>query len=322
MARVFIDGFEAGDLKLWDVIGETPDMVSSIAGMDGTYCVYVGSSEYFQRALPAAAEYYFAFRFIPDSASIVNIIKLYAGATAIGLITRSSAGFLEARVGSTVVATGPALLLLTTYLIEVRYKIANSGGIIQVKADGILVIDYSGDTQPGADTTMNQMRLGYDGGSNFGAAWFDNVVVDNAAWPGNTNIQAIRPTGAGAAANWTPSAGNNWDCVEEVPANETDYVATNTANIVDTYVTGNMTGLVSLVKCVQVQALTKFEGAPTPANLQLVVRPVATDRVSASIAIPAASAQLSAIWETNPDTANAWAESEINGSEIGVKAVA
>jgi hypothetical protein len=57
--------------------------------------------------------------------------------------------------------------------------------------------------------------------------------------------------------------------------------------------------------------------------LQLVVRSDGANYVSSSKAIPAVSPDnLSAIWETDPDTSNAWDESGVNNAEFGFKAVA
>jgi hypothetical protein len=121
---------------------------------------------------------------------------------------------------------------------------------------------------------------------------------------------------------WSPSTGDNYACVEEVPASETDYVKVNAIGNIDTYAAGNLVGTVGSVKCVQVQALAISEGAPTPTRLQLVARSGAVDYFSADILVPATSATLANIWETDPATAAAWTEGGVNAMEIGVKAVA
>ena len=82
MARVFIDGFEAGDLKLWnDFSGAT--ITTGVSGMDGTYCCYITAdgNYYLRKIVAAAAEYYCAFRLRPHGYSPTKIIKFLSEST-------------------------------------------------------------------------------------------------------------------------------------------------------------------------------------------------------------------------------------------------
>ena len=327
MARVFIDGFEAGDLKLWNlVVGAY--ISSGVAGMDGTYCLNCdGFGDYYaHKYLPAAPEYYLAFRYRGSSAQYASsMCYFFNGTTQLARLRRNpSSGFLEIRRGTgygTVLATGAiAVNVGTPVLIEVHYKPHNTEGVFQVKVGGILDIDFTGDTTDGA-TAIDAIRLGGDSGY-YSSCWFDNVVIDNAAWPGNTKIQAIKPTGAGNSTQWTPSAGGNYQCVDEVPPSESDFVSTNTIGHLDLYAAGDLVGTIGSVKCVQLQALAKAEGSPSPHNLQLAVRTNGADYFSGDKAVPSSSTQLSNLWEANPATAAPWQEAEVNAMEIGVKAVA
>jgi len=56
---------------------------------------------------------------------------------------------------------------------------------------GVLDITSTANTTDDA-TAIDGIRVGGDGGY-YSSCWFDNVVLDNAAWPGDTLIQAIRP---------------------------------------------------------------------------------------------------------------------------------
>jgi len=155
--------------------------------------------------------------------------------------------------------------------------------------------------------------------SNPNTIQFDNVVIDNTSWPGKTNIQAIRPTGAGNSTQWTPSAGNNWDCVDEVPASDADNVVTNANDQVDFYAAGNLVGAIDSVVCVQVQARAVKEGAPTPQNLALGVRTGGADYFSSDKAVPTAAKSLFNLWAQNPNTAALWTKTDVDGAEIGIK---
>jgi hypothetical protein len=107
--------------------------------------------------------------------------------------------------------------------------------------------------------------------------------------------------------------------VEEIPASDSDNVTVNSNDQVDTYAAGNLTGSIGSVVCVQVQARAVKEGASTPQNLALVVRTGGTDYPSADKAVPTVAKSLCNLWETNPNTAVAWTESDVNGAEIGIR---
>jgi len=327
MARVFIDGFEAGDLKLWDlVVGAY--LSSGVSGMDGTYCLNCdGFGDYYaHKYLAAAPEYYLAFRYRGSSAQYASsMCYFFNGTTQLARLRRNpSSGLLGIRRGTgsgTLLATGAiAVNVASPILIEVHYKPHNTEGVFQVKVGGILDIDFTGDTTDGT-TAIDGIRVGGDG-TYYSSCWFDNVVVDNAAWPGNTKIQAIKPAGVGNSTQWTPSAGGNYQCIDEVPPSESDFVSTNTIGHLDLYAAGDLAGTIGSVKCLQLQALARAEGSPTPHNLQLAVRTNGADYFSGNKAVPSSSAQLSSLWEANPATAAPWQEAEINAMEIGVKAVA
>ena len=83
MARVFIDGFESGKTDLWDlVVGAS--IASGIAGMDGNYCLSCDAfgDYYAHKYVPAAAEYYLAFRYRGSAASYAgSMCYFFNGAT-------------------------------------------------------------------------------------------------------------------------------------------------------------------------------------------------------------------------------------------------
>lgn len=327
MARIFIDGFEAGEHDMWD--GENNATVISSAGLDtdGDYCLDLNNNaEYIQKNITADDEMYFAFLYRPTvDANSKGMLTLLKDSTVLVQVRKNTTSKkIEVTRGATLVDTGTHLLNQnTTYLIEIHAKIADAGGAIDVKVDGVSDITFSGDTKVGADTQFNSAVLGYVVTPYASAyCYFDNFIMDDAAWIGDTKIQKILPTGAGNSTNWTPSAGNNWDCVDERPASDADYVSINAVDTVDTYAAGNMAGSIDSVKCVQIQSRTESDGAPTPTNLKLVVRSGATDYLSADKAVPAAPAGLSNLWELNPNGSVAWTETTVNALELGIKSAA
>lgn len=329
MARVFIDGFESGDRDMWDAENNATVVSSAGLDMDGDYCLDLNSStEYAQKNITATDEMYFAFLYrSTDSNSSEQILSVYNGATPLLHIEVDAYNDklikLKRGTTTTLVSGNKIINVNTTYLIEVYFKIADSGGRATVKVDGVQDIDFTGDTKPDANTQFDRVRLGYGPSSGYTAyAYFDNFIMDDAAWIGDTKIQAVVPTGAGNTTGWTPSAGANWQCVDEKPASDADYVSINSNDVTDTYATENMAGTIGSVKCVQVQARSRTDGSPTPTNLKLAVRSGATDYLSGDKTVPVSEKGLWHLWENNPADAAAWEEADINAMEIGIKSAA
>ena len=328
MARIFIDGFESGEHDLWDTESNATVISSAGLDMDGDYCLDVNAiGEFIQKIITATGEMYFAFLYRPTTnASHLNVASFPNGSTdMIQILRHNVTNYLQAHRGTTLLEIGSiAISVNTTYLIEVYVKISDTVGKVYTKVNGIEDITFDGDTKVGADTQFNRVNLGYWNTANGakGYAYFDNFIMDDADWIGNTNIQAVVPTGAGTTTAWTPSAGDNYTCVDELPPSDVDYVSTNTVDLTDTYATGDLVGTIDTVKCVQVQSRCLYDGSPTPTNLKLVVRSGGADYLSGDNLVPVAAKSFAYLWELNPADAAAWEEADVNAMEIGVKSAA
>ena len=125
----------------------------------------------------------------------------------------------------------------------------------------------------------------------------------------------ITATGAGTTTGLTPSAGANWQCVDEVPPNTTDYVSGSVVDVYDTYaltdlaVAGNMSGIVQEVYAVKMDA-----GA---ANVAHVIRSGGTDYTGSDFALSMSWARYMRIRGANPNTAAAFTKADIDALEMG-----
>lgn len=324
MALAFIDGFENGGTDLWDSVSTPSVVTASTYGMNGSYAVRLyGGTFWVQKNITAASEYYFAFWLNTQASNSERILEVRSGTTTLCSLWRTADanGVLKAYsgYGSSLLATGTATTPNSTVRkLGVWIKIDDTVGRFKVIVDGVTDIDYTGDTKPGADTTFDNVVIGARTGEpNF---VFDNFFVDTASMPIGMYIQATVPTGAGATTGYTPSTGANYTCVDERPASDTDYVYTNTADIADSYATGDLTGNIGPVRCVQVQARAKYEGSAAVTDVALLVRSGGTDYTGANQALTTAYTSYFNIWETNPSTSTVWTETTVNAIEIGTKA--
>jgi len=324
MARIFLDGFESGGLDQFTSSSGAAVVSSSGLSMDGNYCLdLTGQLDTGQISISATGEIYTAFLYRATNNNS-NLIAFFSGGSCVGFLHRGSSGVLSAYRSSTVlVSSAFAMSLATTYFVEVYFKLHDSSGRFVVKVNGIIVIDFTGDTNPSL-TTFNSLIFGNaaTGAASYGFAYYDNIILDTTNWIGKTYIQGLAVTGAGTTTQLTPSTGSNYACVDEIPASDTDYVYSNTVDQLDTYAAGNLTGTIGTIKAVQVQSRVVKEGTATPQNIKLAVRSGATDYVSADKVVPTTAATVAGIWETDPATSAAWSEANVNAVEIGVKTAA
>lgn len=329
MARLFIDGFEGGDTTLWNgawgAYAKASASSSPPAAFSGSYYVNMGGYSLYKILSASESAIYLAFKIIIQSRSSTtrDVCGFADSAGTLAAVVRltGNPGYFCLRIGSSTVETGSTNLSVDiAYLLEIKYIPLNSGGTFELKINGNVEFTYSGDTTNGLENVQG-IIVGRCGG-DAPEFYCDDVVVDDADYPGNTRIQAIVPTGAGTTTQWDPSTGNNYACVDERPASDTDYVSTNTTDEIDTYAMGDLSGAVSVVKCLQIQARIAYEGSPTPTHIQLGCRSNGADYFDGDISPTSGFATVAKILETDPDTETAWLAEAVDSSEFGVKATA
>lgn len=133
----------------------------------------------------------------------------------------------------TLPAVSPPPVLLATgnqvfngdqvYHIQLHYKMANSGGIVQTKidktsTDATYDINFSGDTQPGAEVNFDQLiiRQNFNAGSDY--VYFSSLYVDSAGFQGILRIKTYKPNRDGLYTAWPKSTGTTaWTLLKDVP---------------------------------------------------------------------------------------------------------
>jgi hypothetical protein len=326
-----MDGFESGGDDCWDFVGlDLSPYISGTYKYSGNYGLYLGaaSNRYCGIYQPDRTEYYTAFKLYAVGQSD-SVLYFMEGATIHGGLACSASGagfnFKVTRGHSTQtnLEIGSTLYNLNTwYLVECYFKLADSGGRWTVKVNGIQEIDFTGDTRNGgASGVIDTLRVGYPGGGWYPNFRIDDIVFDTTDWIGDTRIGGTLIDGAGNSADWTPSAGSNYQTVDEVPESDADYNYINTVDQIDTFSVGDVPAEAYAIKCVQVMARAQKEGASTPQNIAVGVRPPVggTDYFSSDQALATVWKGHVNLWENNPYTAAAWTPTEVNSTEIGYK---
>ena len=330
MARVFIDGFESGNVNAWDeVSGSFGSYIAAGYAFTGNFGAYFISSSYWVRKyFTARADMFVAMRVKPLGAQKALIFFCEGNVTQGGIAVDATPYTIRCWKGHIPFGAGAVATTTETYnygewiLLEMYYKCDDSVGRWILKVNGIPTsVDFTGDTRYGGATGLiDNIRIGTDAYSSWPPnAHIDNIVFDTANWIGDTRIAGIKPSGAGNSTQWTPSAGSNWDCVDEAPESDADYVSITSMDQVDTYAADDLPAEAYAVKSVQVSARARKQSSVAPQNIALAVRTGGADYFGSDSPLGFSYDGHTALWENNPGTASPWTPSEVNGAEIGIK---
>jgi hypothetical protein len=214
--------------------------------------------------------------------------------------------------------------------VEFKVTIHGSTATIDVRINGTSGLSLTGQNTRGmgASNTWNNILVGYATYESTTVSKNidvdDLVVMDssgsfNNAFIGDVTISVLNPNGAGNSTDWTPSAGSNYECVDEDVVNDdTDYVSSSTLNAKDLYAMEDCAAGADIRAVQVVTAMRK--GTEGPGKIKHVIRSSSTDYDSAEISLGGTAYSFNrTIWETDPATAAAWTESGWNAAQVGVK---
>lgn len=325
MARILIDGFESGGFGPWEQVGSAV-AISGSYKYTGNYGAYYQNSSlaYTKKNLNNLDTIYFALKYngVTGNRKFLSMGEATINHLNLSLTDAGGKAYVRAYRLTTYLADSQPYYLNygTWYLVEGWFYIHDTSGRVVMKFNGITVIDFTGDTRNAGTGLATLFTIGYDSlvaGALQG--YVDDIVLDDANWIGDTRIYGLAPDGAGATTQWSPSAGSNYACVDEVPESDADYVSVNSNDQIDTYSLANLGVSPYSIKCVQAQARAQKEGASTPQNIAMVLRQGGTDYPGSDSALETAFRAHGGLWETDPDTASAWTESGVNSLEAGIK---
>lgn len=337
MARVLVENFGHGALTgPFASMNGSPAIVAAKTGMSSGYCLELLDGDSVRLTLPSSmSDIYMAFKWWPSEVVYsypCNILTfLNSNLTAMTQMNKENYSwpgrfyFVKGNNG-TWLATNlwPYYDTQRAVLVEVRYKPATDAtGVIVVRINGREVINYTGQNTDNAGP-VTHIHMGWLSTASWKSHFcLGDLIIDDAAFPGLSYTTSMNPSAAGNSAQWSPSSGSNWDCVEEIPASLSNYIKEDTADQLDLYTMADpaFTPALGTVKNLSVCALNKMSGAPAANKVKLALRTNSTDYTSAAKTpgtdtVPTRSQE---IWSTNPNTSAAWTESDLDSLEAGVK---
>jgi hypothetical protein len=331
MTRLFTDGAESGDMLRWS----TPPggWVSSAKKRTGVYSYQIYSASGIasaERTIISTTEFYARFAVLFDTSGVYRFFQWNNGASEAGSLRTKTFGAGAATIemydGTTLRTTSSAFSMsaLEWHVFEVHVKIAaNPNGVFQIKFDGTLVLDWSGATN--AQAAMNRFQLRSVQAAQ--SVYYDDIAFNDTAgavdnsWCGDGGVLAalVPITGAAEYADLIASAGNAWECVDEIPANSTDYVYESTVNKKSTYLLSDLAGLPGGASIARVWVeLDALETAADGDKIATLLRSALTDSQGADQALTIAYARyVSAEYLVDPADSAAWDTTKVNALQAG-----
>ncbi len=289
-------------------------------------------------AMPASGNINLFAVYDPITGSAMHICSMVGadGSIGIGYCTINNFSF-----GVTTLARSvPGLIVAATwYYVEMKVKVNNTSGFVEVLVNGISAITLSGDTAgwgngfgSGISTPTSQLfsnvKLGGDldatvsSGIYFDDFYYcDDTGAQNNTYLGDVKLQAIYPDGVGSSTQFINFGGPaNWDSVNETsPDDDTTYVYENTVNDSDLYTMQDLSATVTSVKGLLCNARIKKDDATVRTYALLVKSGATTGEVATRAAPFGAYTNQQDVSELNPATLSAWTVAEVNAMEAGIK---
>jgi hypothetical protein len=340
MALLFMDGFDHYDPKTyaikWDN-GSSDGYTSwaSTGGRRGGGAYRLG--DYSNPLVKTLAASYqtlilgFAFNYEANNPPQDYNWKLCDGSTDHILMRLNiSSRYLEVfRAPSTLLDTYSIPLTAGVwYYLELKVKIDDSAGIIQLRVNEYLALDLSGiDTRNGGNASVNKVKFQgkYNTSGNAFRMLIDDVYIcdtsgaQNNDFLGDVRIDTLLPGGPGASTQWTPSANANYQCVDDAAFdNGADYISDTLAGHQDSFAFADLPAGITGIKGIQTNLLAKRTDSGVATKLKPVIRVGGADYLKTECVLSTAYWAFPEVTELNPATSAAWTKTDIDDAEFGV----
>lgn len=195
-------------------ISDFEESVSAVASVSNTYtrgnhsiCVIgtYGVTSYLRKTVPSAAEYYAAVYIAYNAVTSVDqsyMITFYNGATQLAKVARTGTLLQAIQDTATILGSTPANSYNDSgadMLVEVHYKRHATAGVFQIWINGVLSLDYAGNT--GAQANIDKIQFGVFKGVSL-TPYYSDFIIDNDTHIGDKKITITGPTAAGSKAEW------------------------------------------------------------------------------------------------------------------------
>jgi hypothetical protein len=221
-------------------------------------------------------------------------------------------------------ACGAHMRMNAWNFIQIKVNLADAG-TLTLKINGVTVINaLAGDWNNGAASVIAHVILSGLAGNHL----YDSIVVmDGSGATFNDFVDDMRVENLvvdadGSIVNWTASAGNDFQCVDDALAawNTTDYISSATLDQDSLFTHQNIASASGTIHFVQQLDLTRADAAAE--KIALVCKSGATTSVGTDIALLNHATTWrwrKRFYEVDPNTSAAWTTANIDAAEFGVR---
>jgi hypothetical protein len=289
------------------------------------------------RFIPATATGFFGVRILhanvgatPGNYPLFQLLDSAGNSHLIAYYTVG--GFLEVYRGNNTTKTllgtsATGVSNVAWYYLEIGYTISDTVGAVTLKLNGTTVLTLaSQDTRNGGTADVSIIRFVSQGnGSTNNAAfddWYSCDTIGSAPYNtflGAQRVLEILPDAPGDSTQFTPSAGANWQCVDDVTHNsDTDYVESITTGHIDRYSLVNPPLAATTILAVRIEAVARFVSGAR--NVKIGVKSGASVGLSATQALSGSYAKQKHTLLVDPASGTAFTQANLNAMLLHVEA--
>jgi len=227
--------------------------------------------------------------------------------------------FNGAAVQTQIGSASAALSTGAWHLIEVKGTALATGGssVAELKLNGSVVATGTGLTVMVTPANSTHAYIGMIDAAT-ADLYFDDIVIDDAAYPGARQVNILKPRAAGASAQWATGTSALFSAVNEVPHDsDTTYIGSVTSGnassfAMDSSATGGVVGTIGVIKTV---GIFRDEGGASSMSVRL--RNGATNRDTTAVDPGATYVALARLDATDPNGGGAWTSGGLDTIEAG-----
>lgn len=228
-------------------------------------------------------------------------------------------GNLVVKINGSIVARGTKVITLETWMnLQFHIKVDDTVGKLQVKLNGLLEIDYTGDTKVGSNTTL--VSIGVVNSFNFSYIYVDHIVASDSDWTDDVRIEALVPNSDDSVA-WDRSTGaDNYANVDDIPVDDANYNYTTVDGETDKVGLTDFSGAGKTPLFVDVLIRAEKNTGNTQ-QVKTVIDSNGTVVESSAIDLDIFFKNFHTFYALDPDGNSAWDDAALDALKIGYKAV-
>lgn len=214
-------------------------------------------------------------------------------------------------------ASGTTFSTGALHAIDLKINYVSSGEVT-LWIDGTQVGTFSGDPRTDAATTLNKVDFS---SLQTGNVWHSEIIIADEDTRG-MGLWTLAPQAAGNTQSWTPNTVGN---ISDTTINDATLISSSSNNDLSEWTTPTSAPSGSWAVKAIVQEARVRVGTTGPQHFDWLIRTASADYTAGVSNAPTTTFSNfnNQIWTTNPNTATAWAITDIaSGFNLGIKSLA